>query len=212
MRVFALEGNIACGKSSLIAKIENWFPNVVCIPEPVHLYTKIDQFNPLKLMYDNPLKHSFLTQIHILHEQWKFYKQNLHDSEEAEKIFLLDRSFISSLVFIDSQTELGHMDELQSKMLQQHTMDIIKDIFGQKCLKECFEGVLYLDVPPEECIVRLFQRKREEEMYMIQPYLYLKTLGKHYSSFLNEYTRVGGKVFYISESHQNINFLAEIFN
>jgi deoxyadenosine/deoxycytidine kinase len=223
MKVWALEGNIASGKSTLISKIQDLCANVHCILEPVEKYCQLEGYNPLQLAYYEPKVYSFLNQAHILQSQWRYYKKRLNDikstpyikmleSDPDEPVILFDRSFISDIVFVETLRDLGYISAVEKTELRLMINNMLYDLFGQQELHRCFERVLYVDCPPEKCIVRLFERKRKEEIYMQNPLRYLETIHNNYVLTLATYKELGGTIINIPETLHSSEFLSKLFS
>lgn len=185
-RFVSLEGNIGAGKTTLcnafyclndttsnqlfadnklfdkkhiqsdvfdLSKIFNEF-----LREPIHLYENFRfferQHNPLNCLYKDPQTQTGFAQLHFLKQSKEYFSSRF---EKSDKVFLTDRSFLSTLLFIKTYKKLG--------FLSNFTYDYLLDIFLKyqpfTFVPDCF---VFLDVPPEVCIERINHRNRESEI------------------------------------------------
>jgi deoxyadenosine/deoxycytidine kinase len=144
-----IDGNIGCGKSSIMNKIIN--SNLISIPvykEP------LDDWNKwLDLFYSNMQKHSFGFQMKVL-------KSHLDNNKIPHGIF--ERSPLScQRVFGELLYEDNLMSELEWELTEEYNRD-----FGW-----IPELVIYLKCDPNTCFKRIQQRNRTNEKPISLEYL-----------------------------------------
>lgn len=72
-----VEGNIACGKTTLINEFQkfNHSPTVLTLREPLLHWQNVRGINLLSKMYDNPSRWSFAFQIYVMLTMFKNHRQ-----------------------------------------------------------------------------------------------------------------------------------------
>ena len=161
-KIYALEGNIGSGKTTIMKIISNHFKDVEFIEEPVKQWQNLGGMNLLDSFYSEPKRWGFsfeffsmLTKIESL----------LKAAESDKPIIIIERSIFSNRVFMDLSKELGKLDTMEYCMLTNVYNFYLTHVYPQ------ISGIIYLDTPVEECINRITRRNRGEECTIEKSYL-----------------------------------------
>ena len=161
-KIYALEGNIGSGKTTIMKIISNHFKDVEFIEEPVKQWQNLGGMNLLDSFYSDPKRWGFsfeffsmLTKIEAL----------LKAAESDKPIIIIERSIFSNRVFMDLSKELGKLDIMEYCMLINTYNFYLAHVYPQ------ISGVIYLDTPVDECIKRITRRNRGEECTIEKSYL-----------------------------------------
>ena len=161
-KIYALEGNIGSGKTTIMKIISNHFKDVEFIEEPVKQWQNLGGMNLLDSFYSDPKRWGFsfeffsmLTKIESL----------LKAAESDKPIIIIERSIFSNRVFMDLSKELGKLDIMEYCMLTNVYNFYLTHVYPQ------ISGIIYLDTPVEECINRITRRNRGEECSIEKSYL-----------------------------------------
>ena len=163
-KVFALEGNIGAGKTTILKIIGKHFQDVEFVEEPVKMWQNLGGMNLLDAFYSDPNRWGFsfeffsmLTKIEAL----------LNAANSDKPIIIIERSILSNKVFMDLSMELGKLDKMEYKMLMTTFDFYLQNIYP------VLSGIIYLDTPVDECIKRITKRNRGEECSIEKSYLQL---------------------------------------
>jgi deoxyadenosine/deoxycytidine kinase len=163
-KVFALEGNIGAGKTTILKIIGKHFQDVEFVEEPVKMWQNLGGMNLLDAFYSDPKRWGFsfeffsmLTKIEAL----------LNAANSDKPIIIIERSILSNKVFMDLSMELGKLDKMEYKMLMTTFDFYLQNIYP------VLSGIIYLDTPVDECIKRITKRNRGEECSIEKSYLQL---------------------------------------
>ena len=161
-KIYALEGNIGAGKSTIMKIISNQFHDVEFVEEPVNQWQKLNGCNLLNSFYSDPKRwgfsfefYSMLTKIQAL----------LKAADSDKPIIIIERSILSNKVFMDLSNDLGKLDKMEYAMLINTYNFYLENIYPQ------IAGIIYLDTPVDECIRRITKRNRGEECTIEKSYL-----------------------------------------
>ena len=163
-KIYALEGNIGAGKTTILKIMENNFKDVEFVEEPVKEWQNLGGMNLLDSFYSNPKRwgfsfefYSMLTKIQAL----------LKAANSDKPIIIIERSILSNKVFMDISKELGKLDKMEYIMLLNTYYFYLEHVYPH------IAGVIYLDTPVDECIKRITKRNRGEECSIEKSYLEL---------------------------------------
>ena len=161
-KIYALEGNIGAGKTTILKILSKHFKDVEFVEEPVKEWQNLGGMNLLDSFYSNPQRwgfsfefYSMLTKIQAL----------LKAADSDKPIIIIERSILSNKIFMDLSNELGKLDKMEYCMLTNIYNFYIQNIYPQ------LSGILYLDTPIDECIKRITKRNRGEECGIEKSYL-----------------------------------------
>ena len=161
-KIYALEGNIGAGKTTILKIISKQFKDVEFVEEPVKQWQNLGGMNLLDSFYSDPQRwgfsfefYSMLTKIQAL----------LKAAESDKPIIIIERSILSNKVFMDLSYELGKLDKMEYCILMNTYNFYIQNVYPQ------LAGIIYLDTPVNECIKRITKRNRGEECNIEKSYL-----------------------------------------
>ena len=161
-KIYALEGNIGAGKSTIMKIISNQFHDVEFVEEPVKQWQNLNGCNLLNSFYSDPKRwgfsfefYSMLTKIQAL----------LKAADSDKPIIIIERSILSNKVFMDLSNDLGKLDKMEYAMLINTYNFYLENVYPQ------IAGIIYLDTPVDECIRRITKRNRGEECTIEKSYL-----------------------------------------
>ena len=197
-RIFVIDGNIATGKSTLMAEFRKGLSlnsKIVCVTEPVKKFCIFKTYNPLKLMHESPVA----SQIHINNCLFNEYKK--FDFTDPEKIYIFDRYINSPLIFIEALFLYGKLTPFERDLL----LDISR-ITHQTLKLPNVTGIFFLKSDISLMLERIALRGRySEEEYTHE---YLQNLDLSYESYLQEVTNHNITKIEISET-KNLPQLAK---
>ena len=154
----SIDGNIGCGKSSLLSKLcqETRFPVFL---EPVN-----DWKDLLTLFYEDPSRWGLSLNTKIL----SFHKFKNNDFES-----LYERSPISNrYIFCELQYEQNKMNEVEYKLFD--------DIYKQLCWTP--DLIIYIRTSPEVSMERMRKRNRDCEINV--SFEYIKAIHEKYEDLV----------------------------
>ena len=161
-KIYALEGNIGAGKSTIMKIISNQFHDVEFVEEPVNQWQNLNGCNLLNAFYSDPKRwgfsfefYSMLTKIQAL----------LKAADSDKPIIIIERSILSNKVFMDLSNDLGKLNKMEYAMLINTYNFYLENVYPQ------IAGIIYLDTPVDECIRRITKRNRGEECTIEKSYL-----------------------------------------
>ena len=177
--IIVVDGNIGAGKSTLIEKLKekNKNENIIFIKEPVDKFMEYKQFNPLKLMYDNPDK-SAITQLHISNCLIDYFKDIV---KYKDKIIICERGLLSVEVFSRVYRDNNHLSDFEYTFVNDHMQDKIKEIFS----KMPIDAILFIDIPIDIALERISKRNREGENNI--SHKFLTDVQNSFNQTLKEY-------------------------
>ena len=161
-RIYALEGNIGAGKTTILKMLAKNFKDVEFVEEPVKEWQNLGGMNLLDSFYSDPQRwgfsfefYSMLTKIQAL----------LKAADSDKPIIIIERSILSNKVFMDLSNELGKLEKMEYCMLINTYNFYLEHVYPQ------ISGIIYLDTPVEECMKRIAKRNRGEECGIERSYL-----------------------------------------
>ena len=163
-RWYIIEGNIGCGKSTLIQQLKMQSEWCEVIDEPVEVWKSITDENGeniLGLFYNNPKRYAYLFQSIV-------FKTRMMALEEPQvkPVRVSERSIRTDKhIFSNSCFELGYMS-----VVEKSTYDKWFHWLEQKMSRRP-DGIIYLKVAPEICLSRIKTRDRNEESTVSLDYL-----------------------------------------
>ena len=161
-KIYALEGNIGAGKTTVLKLMSKTFKDVEFVEEPVKEWQNLGGENLLESFYKDPERWGF---------SFEFYSmltkiQSLLKAANSEKpIIIIERSILSNKLFMDLSKDLGKLNPMEYKMLLNTYEFYLQNVYPQ------LSGVIYLDTPVDECVKRIIKRNRGEECSIDKNYL-----------------------------------------
>nr|XP_032814776.1 deoxycytidine kinase-like isoform X3 [Petromyzon marinus] len=191
----SVEGNIACGKSTLVKVLQKLRPNWHVVPEPLEKWQNVvgresgsmpaemgAASNLLGLRLGDPKRWAYtfqtwatLSRLHIA----------LAASHPPERHTVYERSVYSNrYVFAASLHEQGSMNDTEWVVYQEWQGWLLSELDKRVEL----DGMVYLRAEPEACLARMRVRNREEERGVGLEYL--DALHKRHENWLVDRTTV----------------------
>ena len=153
--IVTIEGNIGAGKSTLIQELAQ-NARFDCHPEPIQEWTQSSK--RLQDFYDNPQRHALGFQVDALVR----FSEALDVTEGVT--ILQERSIFSSYyVFGTCHYELGNITD--------YDFETLTRLFSRCAQHRPTNGIVYLQVNPEEALERIRLRGRPEEQGITLEYL-----------------------------------------
>lgn len=184
----SVEGNIGCGKTTLLSYFEP-FSTVEAIKEPINKWTNVHGHNALELLYKDPKRWSFSFNNYAL-----LTRLQMHEHVPATPVKMLERSIYSTrYVFVENSYQSGSLAGLEHAVLDEMFCHILKT------RKVEVDLIVYLRASPEVCYERLRRRNRKEENTV--PYDFIKRLHDlHEDWLIKELHPVPGKLLVLDAS------------
>ena len=162
-KIYALEGNIGAGKTTIMKKIiGQYFSSVEFVEEPVNQWQNLGGMNLLDAFYTDPQRWGFSFEFYSMLSK---IKALLNAANSDKPVIVIERSILSNKVFMDLSHELGKLEEMEYKMLMNTYDFYLQHVYPQ------LSGIIYLDTPVEECVRRITKRNRGEECSIDRSYL-----------------------------------------
>ena len=161
-KIYALEGNIGAGKTTIMKIIGHYFSSVEFVEEPVNQWQNLGGMNLLDAFYTDPQRLGFSFEFYSMLSK---IKALLNAANSDKPVIVIERSILSNKVFMDLSHELGKLEEMEYKMLMNTYDFYLQHVYPQ------LSGIIYLDTPVDECIRRITKRNRGEECSIERSYL-----------------------------------------
>ena len=160
--IYALEGNIGAGKTTMMKIIGQYFTSVEFVEEPVSQWQNLGGMNLLDAFYSDPERWGFSFEFYSMLSK---IKALLNAANSDKPVIVIERSILSNRVFMDLSHELGKLEEIEYSMLMNTYHFYLQHVYPQ------LSGIIYLDTPVDECIKRITKRNRGEECTIERSYL-----------------------------------------
>ena len=161
-KIYALEGNIGAGKTTIMKIIGQYFTSVEFVEEPVSQWQNLGGMNLLDAFYSDPKRWGFSFEFFSMLSK---IKALLNAANSDKPVIVIERSILSNRVFMDLSHELGKLEEIEYTMLMNTYHFYWQHVYPQ------LSGIIYLDTPVDECIKRITKRNRGEECTIERSYL-----------------------------------------
>ena len=182
-KIYALEGNIGAGKTTILKIISNHFKDIEFVEEPVKQWQNLGGENLLNAFYTDPKRWGFSFEFFSMLTK---IKALLNAANSDKPIIIIERSILSNKIFMDISLELGKLDKMEYRMLINSYEFYLEHVYPQ------LSGIIYLDTPVDECIRRITKRNRGEECSIEKSYLEL--LKKKFDELANSSTMIVIKI------------------
>ena len=161
-KIYALEGNIGAGKTTIMKIIGQHFTSVEFVEEPVSQWQNLGGMNLLDAFYSDPQRWGFSFEFFSMLSK---IKALLNAANSDKPVIVIERSILSNKVFMDLSHKLGKLEEMEYRMLLNTYDFYLQHVYPQ------LSGIIYLDTPVDECIKRITKRNRGEECSIERSYL-----------------------------------------
>ncbi|KAF1743440.1 hypothetical protein MXB_4511, partial [Myxobolus squamalis] len=168
---FAIEGNISCGKTTLMQYMKEKYPEIDIILEPWDEWNNVHGYKFWDMYLDEPKRWSLAFQTNVISKMMEDLQRiSSGDKSEEKKTTLMERSIYSSCYvfgsFLHAMYEKkllirGNMHDLEFDILKR----MIKVIGANRINK--LDGIIYLRSTPESCFRRLEYNKTLREKYSL---------------------------------------------
>ena len=149
-KIYALEGNIGAGKTTMMKIIGQYFTSVEFVEEPVSQWQNLGGMNLLDAFYSDPERWGFSFEFYSMLSK---IKALLNAANSDKPVIVIERSILSNKVFMDLSHELGKLEEIEYTMLMNTYHFYLQHVYPQ------LSGIIYLDTPVDECIHRMIYVK-----------------------------------------------------
>jgi deoxyadenosine/deoxycytidine kinase len=172
--IVSIEGNIGCGKTTLINNLEihlknSNITNIRVLREPVDIWTEMidsnDNENILTKFYNDKTKFAFSFQIFVLKSVLETIIQCIEKYPDCE-VIICERSVLSSRhIFTKMLYDDSYMNEIEYK--------IYESLFDNWVNSSVFtpQKLIFLNVLPETSIQRIIRRNRTGESRITKDYI-----------------------------------------
>lgn len=170
MKLIAIIGNISSGKTSCVERLTDDYQtkqctlplNIVPVYECVERFTQYKtDFDPLALMYADPIKNAAIVQAYIIqsiNQHLTSVIKNVPEKEHKNTLLICDRSLFSPLIFCKVHHMRGTFTDFVYTYLCEETCRLAEQTLVKHNLK--YDGIFYIHSPIEKCIDRLRKRAR----------------------------------------------------
>jgi len=157
--VVYVEGNIGCGKTTLLEYLKS--KGEVVVPEGVSEWTFLEKF------YNEGSKWAFQLQTEIAISMKENFERGLKEAQRKNKDFLfVERSIMTCKLFSNTQfSDVTNQDNCAQQA-------ILERLYKHLMPSELESVTFYLSLPPDECWRRVQHRQRPEEQNVTQDYIY----------------------------------------
>ena len=186
-QIFAVDGNIGSGKTTLIKIIQNKFDDVVVLEEPLSEWQKIkddDGKNLLDKFYNDKVRWSYTFQNFAYITRLKKMMDELSNVENNNKVIICERSILTDKNIFAKML-------YDKKLLTKFEYEIYNywfDIFEKKYH---INNIIYLKVDPDISFKRINIRNRSEEKNISKEYV--KDVHSYHEKWFNEVKDLGNK-------------------
>ena len=166
-----VEGNIACGKTTLLRHLSK-LPLTEVHYEPIDKWRDIEGENLLARYYQDVPRYSYLFQTNVLQTMME-----IHHTPQTEPLFVIERSaFSGRYCFVRTLYETGGIEEVEFNCFDRWFKWLMKE------KPPTVDLIIYLRASPETCLQRLHSRDRSEDKTLLLPFI--KSLDKYYEQWL----------------------------
>ena len=160
-----VEGNIGCGKSTLI-KLFSQNPEIDILPEPLEKWCNLEGHNLLQMMYEDPCRHSMTLQSYIQLTMAQNHCKGA--SSPITKVKIMERSIFSAQnIFVENLWKNKKLADSEYEVLSAW----YKFLTTSESVDLKVDLIVYLRVAPEVAWERVKKRARSEEDTVSLEYL-----------------------------------------
>lgn len=182
--LLSLEGNIGAGKSTFLKFLEGKKIGkfeIKTIHEPIEEWTRLNDVNPLKEMYENP-KYTAMFQMLTIFSHSKISDTiSYYDDNDDNNIVvvLTERCWLSNKeIFANLMIDRGSIDSVEASIYNYIVDNMMKT-------KRKPDGYVYLQTSIDNCFERIRSRNRCNESAVISKE-YLERLESYTNYFLRD--------------------------
>ena len=156
----AIEGNIACGKSTLLRHLSK-NPSVEVRYEPVEKWRNVEGDNLMARYYADIPRFAYLFQQNVM-----VTMMELHHTPQIKPLFVMERTAYSSrYCFVKTLYQRQLMEPVEFNCFDR----LFHWLTSQN--PPSLDLIVYMRASPETCLQRLYSRSREEEKAVSLSYM-----------------------------------------
>jgi len=159
-KVIVIEGAIAAGKSTLISKIREYYPDVVIVKEPVDEWVKD---GVLAEFYGDKKANSYKFQT-IAFTTRILEAKKMYELHGDSAVYILERSCMTDMIFMELLYQEGNVTDIEYKYYK------LWAELWESFMPFKITNIIYLNTSVDNCMKRLEQRGRPEEMGISREY------------------------------------------
>ncbi|CAD8193991.1 unnamed protein product [Paramecium pentaurelia] len=182
--LISIEGNIGSGKSTLLKLMQQKYPQMHYLPEPVNEWQQINgnpKLNLLGSFYQDPHRWAYTMQNYAFYSRLKHWKTVMANLNES--IILSERSIQADKeIFAKNGYINGLMNEMEFAIYEQFYNWLVQEVFGKQIAKQL---IVYLQVNPNVCLQRMLKRSRNEEKNSISKDYLVQIHQRHEEWLIN---------------------------
>lgn len=170
-RIISVEGNIGAGKTTLLRKLQKKYADcndILFLEEPLDIWQTFREGGPenkniLEKFYENPSKYAFMFQILAFQSRYEMIHRAVQENPQVKTI-VLERS-------LDADYHIFAKHLVADGVMEKIAFDIYFYTVRERLAEYGSDGIIWLDVEPEECHRRVQGRGREGEAGITMDYL-----------------------------------------
>ena len=176
-RIFTIEGNIGSGKSTIIERLKEKYPQFIYLPEPVEEWNKIQDTSGITILqkfYENKERYSFSFQMMAYITRLSQLRKAINKAP-GNAIIITERCLQTDrYIFAQMLYDTGFIEEIEFKIYLSWFDEFNRFYYG---------GIIYIKVSPEICYERIKKRNRKGEESI--PLEYLQSCHDYHEKWIN---------------------------
>ncbi|XP_071957973.1 thymidine kinase 2, mitochondrial-like [Antedon mediterranea] len=196
-----VEGNIGCGKTTMLEMFQEQVPyGVEVLTEPVSKWQNVRGHNTLGLMYEDPARWSFAFQSYL-----QLTMLQNHTCPTKQPLKLMERSLFSARhVFVENLYRSNKMSDAEYAIINEWFDWIFVN------LNLNVDQIIYLRTSPQKCYERIKKRCRNEENCI--PLEYLQQIHDLHEEWLIEGSTINtNSNVIVVDADQSLEQMEEIY-
>ena len=173
--IFSIEGNIGSGKTTIIHHLQRLYKDVILVEEPVQDWQNLEGENLLKKKNEDLNRWGYSFEAYVLITKMNELTKVAHLDK---KIILIERCMLTDKAFFDINVENNLTSPMEEAMFNNLYEFLSKNVYPK------LSGIIYLNTPVDECIRRMKERGRKEEVTIQADYL--QQLDNHMKKVCSE--------------------------
>jgi deoxyguanosine kinase len=177
--LLSLEGNIGSGKSTVLRKLKEMYPDWIYVDEPVNEWLGLknaDGESLLEVFYKDKARWSYTFQNAAVLYRYKKLRAAIDSLDGKPAVVVMERCLETDRqIFCKMLHKDGFIDDLEKKLYEDwfdHLNSMVPSV----------DGYIYINTGPELSFSRVAKRAREGESVI--PLEYLQELDKYHTEWL----------------------------